>query len=86
MITNRTRVTFENGTTIEIDKDMYENFARHNEHHAHWLDTGNNNCKCSACHSIRYGNTKQAIDYYGLAPYCEKCGAKMIKRFSYDEF
>ena len=72
-------------STIEIDKDMYERVSMHNNHQAYWMDVGNNNCKCSACHSIRYGNTKQAIDRYDLAPYCEKCGAKMTKGIQYDE-
>ena len=71
-------------TTVEVDKDMYERVSRHHNHLAYWIDIGNNNCKCSACHNIRYGNTKQAIDRYDLAPYCEKCGAKMIKEKQYD--
>lgn len=65
--------------TVEIDKDLYERLSKRSEHLAHWIDIGDNNCKCSACDNIRYGNSKQAVDKYNLAPYCEKCGTRMIK-------
>ena len=44
---------------------------------AHWLDTGDGNCKCSECGNMRFGNSKMSVDKFNLAPYCEKCGAKM---------
>ena len=46
---------------------------------AHWIDTGDGNCKCSECGSMRFGNSKMSVDKHNLAPYCEKCGAKMEK-------
>lgn len=48
------------------------------EHHCGtWIDLGDQRCQCSQCGSVRYGNSKEAIEKYHLAPFCEKCGANM---------
>ena len=47
------------------------------QHRGTWIDLGDQRCQCSRCGSVRYGNSKEAIEKYHLAPFCEKCGANM---------
>ena len=59
-----------------VARDLYDKDYR-KQHRGTWIDLGDQRCQCSECGAVRYGNSKEAIEKYHLAPFCEKCGAFM---------